>query len=67
MTVVHFAILIRMAGPFMKTATQGAVAPVYLASSPQVEGVTGRHFANRKPKTAARTAYGTAAAGPAVG
>lgn len=58
----HFAILIRMAGPFMKTAAQGAVTPVYLASSPQVEGVTGRYFANRKPKTAAKSAYDTAAA-----
>ena len=58
----HFAVLIRMAGPFMKTAAQGAVTPVYLASSPQVEGVTGRYFANRKPKTAAKTAYDTAAA-----
>ncbi len=58
----HFAVLIRMAGPFMKTAAQGAVTPVYLASSPQVEGVTGRYFANRKPKTSAKAAYDTAAA-----
>jgi retinol dehydrogenase 14 len=55
----HFAVLIRMARPFMKTAAQGALTPVYLASSPQVEGVTGRYFANRKPKTAAKTAYDT--------
>jgi retinol dehydrogenase 14 len=58
----HLAVLIRMAGPFMKTAAQGAVTPVYLASSPQVEGVTGRYFANRKPKAAAKTAYDTTAA-----
>jgi retinol dehydrogenase 14 len=58
----HLAVLIRMARPFMKTAAQGAVTPVYLACSPQVEGVTGRYFANRKPKTAARTAYDTTAA-----
>ena len=58
----HFAVLIRMARPFMKTAAQGAVTPVYLACSPQVEGVTGRYFANRKPKTAAKTAYDTTAA-----
>ena len=30
----HFAVLIRMARPFMKTAAQGAVTPVYLASYP---------------------------------
>ena len=58
----HFAVLIRMARPFMKTAARGAVTPVYLACSPQVEGVTGRYFASRKPKTAAKTAYDTTAA-----
>ena len=58
----HFAILIRMAGPFMKTPAQGAVTPVYLASSPEVEGVTGRYFVNRKPKASAKTAYDTTAA-----
>jgi retinol dehydrogenase-14 len=57
----HFAVLVRAARPFMKTPAQGAVTPVYLASSPQVEGITGRYFANRKPKTAAKTAYDTAA------
>jgi retinol dehydrogenase 14 len=57
----HFAVLIRMARPFMKTVAQGAVTPVYLACSPQVQGVTGRYFANRKPKTAAKPAYDTAA------
>jgi retinol dehydrogenase-14 len=35
--------------------TAGAVTPVYLASSPEVEGVTGRYFANRKPKASAKT------------
>ncbi len=58
----HFAILIRVARPFMKTPAHGAVTPIYLASSPQVEGVTGRYFANRKPKTANKAAYDTAAA-----
>jgi NAD(P)-dependent dehydrogenase (short-subunit alcohol dehydrogenase family) len=59
----HFAFVIRAARPFMKTPAQGAVTPVYLASSPQVEGITGRYFANRKPKTSAKTAYDTAATG----
>ncbi len=58
----HLAVLIRMAGPFMKTAAQAAVTPVYLACSPQAEGVTGRYFANRKPKTATKTGYDTTAA-----
>ena len=58
----HFAIVIRVARPFMKTPAEGADTAVYLASSPQVEGITGRYFANRKPKTAAKTAYDTTAA-----
>jgi retinol dehydrogenase 14 len=57
----HFAIVIRVARPFMKTPAQGAITPVYLACSPQVEGITGRYFANRKPKTAAKAARDTAA------
>jgi hypothetical protein len=40
---------------------RGAVTPVYLACSPHVEDVTGRYFANRKPKTAAKTACDTTA------
>jgi NAD(P)-dependent dehydrogenase (short-subunit alcohol dehydrogenase family) len=58
----HVAFVIRAARPFMKTPAQGAVTPVYLASSPQVEGVTGQYFANRKPKTSAKAACDTAAA-----
>jgi NAD(P)-dependent dehydrogenase (short-subunit alcohol dehydrogenase family) len=58
----HFAFVIRAARPFMKTPAQGAVTPVYLASSPQVEGITGQYFANRKPKTSAKAACDTAAA-----
>ena len=46
----HFAILIRMAGPFMRTAAQGAVTSVYLASLPQVEGVTGRTSPTASPR-----------------
>jgi hypothetical protein len=58
----HFAVMIRVARLFMKTPAQGAVTPVYLASSPQVEGVTGRYFASRKPKTSSKASYDTTAA-----
>jgi retinol dehydrogenase-14 len=50
------------ARPFMKTPGQGAATPIYLASSPQVEGVTGRYFANRRPKKSSKSSYDTAAA-----
>ena len=58
----HFAFVIRAARPFMKTASQGAVTPVYLASSPEVEGVTGRYYANRKPQTSSTASYDNTAA-----
>jgi retinol dehydrogenase-14 len=51
-----------MARVFMKTPAQGAGTPVYLASSPQVEGISGRYFVNRKPKTSSSASYDTTAA-----
>jgi NAD(P)-dependent dehydrogenase (short-subunit alcohol dehydrogenase family) len=47
--------------PFMKTPERGADTAVYLASSHDVAGITGRYFANRKPKTSNKTSYDTAA------
>jgi NAD(P)-dependent dehydrogenase (short-subunit alcohol dehydrogenase family) len=58
----HMAIMICLARLFMKTPAQGAVTPIYLACSPQVEGVTGRYFANRKPRTSGKASYDTTAA-----
>jgi retinol dehydrogenase 14 len=58
----YFVIVSRLARPFMKTPARGALTPVHLASSPEVEGVTGQYFANRKPKTSSKTSYDTAAA-----
>jgi len=58
----HMAVMIRVARLFMKTPAQGAATPVYLASSPEAEGVTGRYFANRKPTTSSNASYDTAAA-----
>ena len=56
-------VAIRVAHLFMKTPAQGAGTPIYLASAPQVEGITGRYFVNRKPKTSSKASYDTAAAG----
>ena len=58
----YLAAMIGVARLFMKTPAQGASTPVYLASSPQVEGITGRYFVNRKPKTSSKASYDTAAA-----
>jgi NAD(P)-dependent dehydrogenase (short-subunit alcohol dehydrogenase family) len=43
--------------PFMRSAERGADTAVYLASSPEVEGVTGRYFANRKTKKSHTDSY----------
>src|SRR5664280_824403 len=46
-----FKVVVPFYRPFMKTPQQGAATSVYLASSPDVEGVTGRYFANRRIAT----------------
>ena len=48
--------------PFMLTPEQGAETQVYLASAPQVEGVTGQYFTKKKPVRSAAASYDTAAA-----
>ena len=48
--------------PFMKTPAAGAATTIYLASSAEVDGVTGRYFANRKPRTSTKVSYDTAVA-----
>jgi retinol dehydrogenase 14 len=58
----HMAVMIGVARLFMKTPAQGALTPVYLASSPEAEGVTGRYFVNRKPTTSSKASYDTTAA-----
>jgi retinol dehydrogenase 14 len=47
--------------PFMKTPDQGALTSIYLASAAEVDGVTGRYFANRKPRTSKKASYDAAA------
>jgi retinol dehydrogenase 14 len=54
-----FAIAGRMLLPLLKAPAQGAETSIYLASSPDVEDVTGQFFADRKPKTANKLAYDT--------
>jgi retinol dehydrogenase 14 len=47
---------------FLKTPEQGAATSIYLASSPQAEGITGTYLAGCKPKTSSRSSYDTATA-----
>jgi retinol dehydrogenase-14 len=57
-----FAVISGIVRPFLRTPAQGAQTSIYLASSPDVEGVTGKFFANSKPKIANKVAYDTAIA-----
>ena len=43
--------------PFMSTPQRGAATSIYLASSPEVETVTGRYFAKRRQKTSSKESY----------
>jgi NAD(P)-dependent dehydrogenase (short-subunit alcohol dehydrogenase family) len=54
--------MIPLARPFMKKPARGADTPIYLASSPGVEGVSGRYFADRTPNTTNKASYDQAAA-----
>lgn len=52
--------IVLVARPFMKSPKRGADTAVYLASSPAVEGVTGRYFINCKTKKSEESSYNTA-------
>lgn len=54
-----FAVVSRVILPFLKTPARGAETPIYLASSPEIDGVTGQFFANRMPRIANKVAYDT--------
>jgi retinol dehydrogenase-14 len=58
----HMTVMIRVGRLVMKTPAQGAGTPIYLASSPEVEGITSRYYANRKPKTSSKASHDTTAA-----
>jgi len=48
--------------PFVLDARQGARTSVYLASSPEVDGVTGKYFVRRRPATPSKAARDDSAA-----
>ena len=53
--------IIALLRPFMKSPERGAETPIYLASSPEAEGVTGRYFADRKARESHKSSYDTRA------
>ena len=52
-----FSVISHVVRPFLKTPAQGAQTSIYLASSPDMDGVSGQFFVNGKPKTANKVAY----------
>jgi retinol dehydrogenase 14 len=55
-------LLVAVIRPFMASPERGADTAVYLASSPDAEGVTGKYFAKRRPKRTNASSYDTATA-----
>jgi NAD(P)-dependent dehydrogenase (short-subunit alcohol dehydrogenase family) len=55
-------VVYRLLKPVMKNAEQGSETPFHLAASPEVEGVSGRYFANRKERRSSTASYDEAAA-----
>ena len=50
-------LLVPFMRPFMKTPAQGAATSIHVASAPDLEQVTGRYFANSKPKKSSQRSY----------
>jgi len=48
--------------PFLKTPVQGAATSIHLASCPDLGQVSGRYFADSKPKRSSKASYDQAAA-----
>ncbi len=51
------SLFFRLFKPFMRTPEGGADTLVYLAASPEVEGMTGKYLLDRKVTTASNVAY----------
>lgn len=55
--------LVGLLRPFFRTPEQGAATSIYLASSPDLEKVTGKYFADCKETRSSAVSYDTAVAG----
>jgi retinol dehydrogenase-14 len=54
--------LLRAAALFLKTPAQGAATSIFLASSPQVEGVGAKYWVDCKPQASSKASYDAVAA-----
>ncbi len=53
----HFPFYMRIFVNLFKTPKRGAKTSIYLASSPQVENITGKYFSKRKEKKSSKESY----------
>ena len=53
-------LFMRLARPFLITAEQGAATSIYLASSPEVEGVSGEYFSRSRQARSSAASHDTA-------
>jgi len=54
--------MMKLLSPFTLNALSGAATTIYLAASPEVDGITGKYFAKRKQKASSRASYDLVAA-----
>jgi NAD(P)-dependent dehydrogenase (short-subunit alcohol dehydrogenase family) len=55
-------VLLPVVRPFLKTPEQGAATSIHLASTPELEHVSGQYFANSRPKRSSSRSYDDAVA-----
>lgn len=56
-------VLSRLARPFLRSPARGAATSIYLASSPEVAGVSGRYFVGQRESRSSKASYDEAVAG----
>jgi retinol dehydrogenase-14 len=52
-----YGLFVAVFSPLMKTPEKGAETIIYLASSPEVEGVSGKYFINKKEARSSKASY----------
>jgi NAD(P)-dependent dehydrogenase (short-subunit alcohol dehydrogenase family) len=60
-TTVLMGLVVRLFVPFMRSPEKGAETVVYLATSPDVEGLTGQYFSDKKAIRSSQQSYDEAA------
>jgi len=57
-----FALMMRLIGSFLASPEKGVRTSIYLATAPEVEGVTGKYFIDKQEQDSNAESYDTAVA-----